>query len=248
MFATIAVATLAFGIGENTAPSCSMVDALALRSLPYRDPSRIVAIETRKAQARTGPWTSALDFFDLRGRAHSFTSVAAISPVWDVVLTGRGDTEKLSCLYVSQSFFPLLGVQPVMGRAFLPEEDNRAKPGLVVVLSYGLWQRKFGGSRDIIGQAMAIDGGSYNVIGVLPPGFRYAGEPLAGTATDIDVWLPLSANQLIGSIRGLRFLKVIGRRASDVPLERRAKKCGRSGWRWRSSIPSRTAGSSSGSR
>ncbi len=219
MFAAIAVATLAFGIGGNTA-IFSMVDALALRSLPYLDPSRIVAIETRKAQQpEVDPWTSALDFFDLRERAHSFTSVAAISPVWDVVLTGRGDTEKLSCLYVSQSFFPLIGLQPILGRAFLPEEDNRAKPGTVVVLSYSLWQRKFGGSREIIGQPLAIDGGTYNVIGVLPPRFRYAGEPLAGTATDIDVWLPLSANQLIGSIRGLRFLKVIGRLASDVPLQ-----------------------------
>jgi hypothetical protein len=105
-FAAISVLTLAFGIGGNTA-IFTMVDALALRGLPYREPDRLVAIETRKTQQpELAPWTSAPDFFDARQRTRSFSSVAAISPIWNVTLTGRGSAERLECLYVSATFFP----------------------------------------------------------------------------------------------------------------------------------------------
>ena len=210
-FAAISVLTLGFGIGGNTA-IFTMVDAIALRGLPYREPDGLVAIETRKTQQpELEPWTSALDFFDARQRTRSFSSIAAISPIWNVVLTGRGSAERLECLYVSADFFPMLGAAPAAGRLFLPAEDKRAQPAKVVVLSHAFWQRRFGSSPDAIGQALNLDGGAYTVIGVLPAGFRYVGEPMAGTASQIDAWFPLSDNPLTGSIRGLRFLKVIGR-------------------------------------
>src|SRR5262245_49122051 len=92
-FAAIAVATLAFGIGGNTA-IFTMVDALLLRDLPYREPGRLMAIETRRAdQPEIAPWTSAADFYDLRERARSFSALTALSPVWNVVLTGQGQAE-----------------------------------------------------------------------------------------------------------------------------------------------------------
>lgn len=211
VFAAIAIATLAFGIGGNTAVF-TMVDAIALRSLPYRDPDRLMAIETRQTQRpEMEPWTSALDFFDFRDRAQSFSAVAALSPIWNVVLTGQGAAERLETLYVSADLFPMLGVNAALGRCFLPREDRRMQPSSVVVLSHSLWQRRFGASRDAIGQSLTLDGAAYTVIGVMPADFRYAGEPVAGSAAGIDAWLPLSANPIITTLRAVRFLKVVGR-------------------------------------
>ena len=98
--AAIAVATLAFGLGGNTA-IFTMVDAVALRGLPYPEADRLMAIETRKAQQpEVEAWTSALDFTDIRDRTRAYAAVAAVSPVWSNVMTGRGDAERLECLYV----------------------------------------------------------------------------------------------------------------------------------------------------
>ncbi len=210
-FAAVAVITLAFGIGGNTAVF-TMVDALVLHGLPYSEPDRLMAIDTTKSQqAYIEPWTSALDFFDLRDRTHAFSSIAGIGPVWNVILTGSGEAERLESLYVSASLFPMLGVNAALGRTFLSSEDRGAQPSNVVILSDGIWRRRFGASREILGRSLTIDGGVFTVIGVLPADFRYAGEPVAGTASAIDAWFPLSANPLTGSQRGLRFLKVVGR-------------------------------------
>jgi predicted permease len=215
-FTSIATLTLAFGIGGNTA-IFTMVDALVLRGLPYPAPERLMAIETRKAQQpEIEPWASALDFFDFREQARNFSSMAAISPVWNVVMTGRGRAEQLDALYVSAAFFPMLGVDAAVGRTFAPEEDRKTQPSNVVILSHGFWQRRFGGRVDVIGQSLNLDGGTYTVIGVLPLEFRYVGEPLAGSATDVSVWFPLSANQIVGSARSVRFLKIAARLRQGV--------------------------------
>jgi predicted permease len=217
-FAAIALATLAFGIGGNTA-IFTMVDALVLRDMPYREPGRLMAIETRRTdQPEIEPWTSAADFFDFRERQRSFSTVAAISPVWNVVLTGRGAAEQLDALYVTAGFFPMLGVNAALGRTFSADEDLRGKPRDVVVLSHGFWQRRLGGRRDVLGQSLRLDNGLYTVIGVLPPDFRWVGEPVAGTATEIAVWLPMATNQLVNSMRSVRYTKVIGRVRPDVTL------------------------------
>ena len=219
-FTAIAVATLAFGIGGNTA-IFTMVDRVALRSLPYPEPGRLMAIETRKEhQPELEAWASAADFFDIRDRARSFSAMAAISPVWSVIMTGRGDAERLQCLYVSADFFPMLGTSAALGRTFLPSEDLRSKPSNVVVLSHAFWVRRFGGAPEIIGQTLALDGAAYTVVGVLPASFRYPGEPLAGSAAEIDAWMPLAANPIVGSVRAVRFLKLIGRLGPGVPVER----------------------------
>jgi putative ABC transport system permease protein len=218
VFAIIAVFTLAFGIGGNTA-IFTLVDAVAIHSLPYRDPGRLMAIETRKAQQpEVEAWTSALDLFDLRDHNQSFSTIVGVSPIWSVVMTGRGPAEQLNSLYVSTGFFPMLGVNAALGRTFQAQEDQRTTPAQVVVLSHSFWQREFGGSRSAIGASLVLDDGSYTVVGVLPANFRYAGEPVAGTATDIDVWFPLSANRLASSVRDLRFLKVVGRLRDGVTL------------------------------
>ncbi len=219
-FTAIAVLTLAVGIGGNTA-IFTLVDAVAFRSLPYRDANRLMAIETRKTQQpENEPWTSALDFFDLRDNLQSFSAVAGISPIWNLVLTGKGPAERVEALYVSASLFRMLGVSAARGRTFTPQEDRSAAPSPVVVLSHAFWQREFGGSEQAVGSTLTMDGTNWTVIGIMPPGFRYAGEPVAGTASDIEVWLPLAANPLTSSARGLRFLKVSGRLKPGVSIER----------------------------
>ena len=240
-FAAIATLTLAFGIGGNTA-IFTMVDAIALRSLPYRQADRLMAIETRKAgQPEVEPWTSALDFADLRQGARSLSAMAGVSPIWSVVLTGRGAAERLETLYVSASFFPLLGVKPLLGRSFTPREDAGA-PVPVAILSYALWQRQFAGRSDVLGQTLALDVGTYTVIGVMPENFRYAGEPVAGTAARIDLWLPLASNQLARSARSLRFLKVVGRLTDGTSPGQAREEIGRLGAALSQEYPSTNRG------
>ncbi|MBZ5729066.1 MAG: ABC transporter permease [Acidobacteriia bacterium] len=211
VFAGIAMVTLAFGIGGNTAVF-TVVDHVALRSLPYPHPERLMEIDhTRPDQPEVDPWTAIDNLLDFRQRTRAFESIAGISPVWSNVLTGAGEPERLETLYASAALFPMLGVQPAIGRLFTPEDDNRAQPRQVAVLSYGFWQRRFGGSRGVPGKTLRLDGSAVTVVGVLPQDFRWRGDPLAGTATAIDLWMPLAANQLARSPRTLRFLKVVGR-------------------------------------
>src|SRR5512133_3712151 len=136
LFAAVAIVTLAFGIGANTA-IFTMVDTLVLRGLPYREPDRLMAIETRRVQQpEIDPFTSPPAFFDFRARARSFESLMGIQPVWNMVLTGRGEAQQIKGFFVSATFFPMLGVKPLLGRPFVEEEDNPQKPRAVALLSY----------------------------------------------------------------------------------------------------------------
>ena len=222
-FAAIAIATLAFGIGANTAVF-SMADVLLLHSLPYPDSSRLAAIETlRSSQPELSDFTSAPNFADLRARQHSFSKVAAISPVWNLVMTGRGPAQQLDTLYVSGDFFSVLDVKPAAGRLFGTREDRITQADPVAVISYSFWQQQFQGSPNAIGSVLQLGGPAVTIIGVLPANFRYTGEPLAGTAVEPALWLPLGANPIASSttdVRTVRFLKVIGRQRPGITLER----------------------------
>ncbi len=217
--AAIAIATLAFGIGGNTA-IFTMADALALRGLPYPEANRLMAIETNWTRQRElEPWTSALDLFDLRARTRSFSAIAGVSPVWNDVLTGAGPAERLETLYVSANFFPMLGAQAELGRTFTETEDSGVRGKPVAILSHSFWETRFAARREILGSSLTLDGAPFTVIGVLPQDFRYLGEPLAGKASEISVWLPLADNPLTSAPRGVRFLKVVGRLKPGVPVK-----------------------------
>jgi len=210
-FAAIAILALGFGIGGNTA-IFTVVDHIALRGLPYPDADRMISLEhTKNGQPEIDPWCSIDNLFDFRQRSRSLESLVGVSPLWNVVLNGNGFADRLETLFVSREFFPVLGVQPAVGRVFMAEEDDRVHPVRVAILSHSLWTRRFGRAADIVGKTATIDGAGYTIVGVLPESFRWRGEPLAGTASNIDIWMPLSSNPLARSPRTLRFLKPFGR-------------------------------------
>jgi putative ABC transport system permease protein len=166
-FTAIAILTLALGIGANTA-IFTVVNAVLLRPLPFQDPSRLVLV-AEKSQYPTIS-TSYQNWLDWRDQSHSFESVEATRPS-TIALTGAGQPERLNSQNMTAGIFPLLGVKAIIGRTFLAEED-RAGGNPVVVISYGLWQRHFGASQEVIGKNLTLDSQPYTVIGVLPSGFQ----------------------------------------------------------------------------
>ncbi|MGB8459598.1 MAG: ABC transporter permease [Candidatus Acidiferrum sp.] len=166
-FTAIAILTLALGIGANTA-IFSVVNGVLLRPLPFRDPSRLVLIAEKSSFPVIS--TSYENYMDWRDQSHSFESMEATRG-GAITLTGAGEPERLNVQMATAGLFPMLGINPHIGRTFLPEED-RAGGAPVVLLSYGLWQRRFGGSQDIIGKAINLDSQPYTVVGVLPSGFQ----------------------------------------------------------------------------
>ncbi|MEJ2217760.1 MAG: ABC transporter permease [Gemmatimonadota bacterium] len=176
-FTASAVATLALGIGANIA-IFSLLDAVALRPLPYPHPDRLVAVWPSQN------FNQAL-VEELAHGAPALAGVAGISH-WSLTLVGTGRPERLKAAVVSTSFFDVLGVKPRLGRAFLSEEHQPDRSG-VVMLTYGFWQRRFGGDPSVVGrtvQLVGYDHESYQVIGVLGPDFRSLHQP-------VDVYIPL---------------------------------------------------------
>ncbi|HEY2461361.1 MAG TPA: ABC transporter permease [Candidatus Acidoferrum sp.] len=166
-FTIIAIVTLALGIGANTA-IFTVVNAVLLRPLGFRDPSKLV-IAAEKSQYPTIS-TSYENYLDWRDQSRSFESLEA-TRVATITLTGSGEPERLNSRYATAGMFSLLGVDAIAGRTFRQDED-RAGGSPVVLLSYGLWQRRFGGAQDAIGKSVNLDSSPYTVIGVLPKGFE----------------------------------------------------------------------------
>jgi putative ABC transport system permease protein len=166
-FTAIAILTLALGIGANTA-IFSVVNGVLLRPLAFRDPSRLVIVAEKSSFPTIS--TSYQNFVDWRDQSRSFESMEGTRST-GLSLTGAGDPELLTARMATAGLFPLLGAEAREGRTFLPEED---KPGSapVVLLTYGLWQRRFGGSKEVIGKPITLDSRPYTVVGVLPPGFQ----------------------------------------------------------------------------
>src|SRR5262245_42881290 len=168
-FTAIAVITLALGIGANTA-IFSLVNAVLLRSLPYRDAERLVMVWEDASFAGFPRNTPApANFVDWRTQNQSFEDMAATT-VGSFNLTGEGDPEKIEANQVTANFFSVLGVQPALGRGFVPGDDN-PQSSKVAVVSYELWQRLLGGQASIVGKAILLNGEKYTVVGVMPAGF-----------------------------------------------------------------------------
>ena len=181
-FTLITVAVLALSIGANTA-IFSAINALLLRPLPVEDIDRLVVSVT----LREGfdPFGSPfLEYAAYRDRSHSFAS-SGVATQRSFNLIGQGEPERVRGATVMANYLTTLGVKPVLGRAFSAEEDQPGGPP-VALISYALWQKRFAGRADAIGQSLNLDGRSYNILGVMPPGFD-----LPGVA---EVWIPLQVN------------------------------------------------------
>lgn len=219
-FTFIAVLTLALGIGVNTA-LFSVVNAVLLRPLPYAEPDRLVQVYQANPQNGYDRFSFSLaNFVDDRNQQSGFEQMAAYFRR-DANLTGAGEPERVQIAVASTNFFQLLRVQPLLGRGFLPEEETVGKHR-VAVLSYGLWQRRFGANPAILNQPVTLGGNAYTVVGVLPADFQFpdpfGSNPLSEAAPKVDLLTPLAYDPKELGDRGSHFLQVVARLQPGVDL------------------------------
>jgi putative ABC transport system permease protein len=209
-FTLVALITLALGIGANTA-IFSLVNGLLLRPLPYGNPDRIVMVwqDYRERTGRDKEWTSPDTFFDWRDQNHSFESISVLD-AWLPTILG-GEPEQVPGATVTYNMFSVRGVSPAIGRTFLAEED---KPNgrKVVILSDGLWKRRFGADRNVIGKDILINSEKYSVIGVMPPKFEFPMEPAA------QIWTPMHVDSANSCGRDCITLRSIARLKPGITL------------------------------
>ncbi len=209
VFTAVAVVTLAIGIGANTA-IFSVVDSVLLRPLPFEEPDRLVTLDRAPFQSDLKAPSTHATFLDWRDQLNSFEQIAAVNADKNGVnLTTDAEPERVAAREVTTNFFDTLGVMAHLGRTFYADE---APPGKnhVAVLGYGLWQRAFGGDADLIGKTISLNGNSFDVIGIAPPGFDYPGN--------IELWIPIA----FGSDRILGHAimpEVIGRLKPGLTIE-----------------------------
>jgi predicted permease len=204
-FTLVVVLTMALGIGANAA-IFSVLDAVLLRPLPYPEPQRLIKVWSRFTGIgipNDQNWVSAPEFRDYQQLNRSFSDLAAIG-IDAFNLGVKGSPMRVIGAGVSPNLFGMLGAQPMLGRAFLPEE---AQPGREkeLILSYGLWRRVFGGNASVVGSTIDIDGAPMTVVGVMPAGFAYP--------SDTEIWAPLafSPDDLSENSRGNHGYEVLGR-------------------------------------
>jgi len=215
-FTLIAIFALALGIGANTA-IFSVVNAVLLRPLPYSESDRLVQVwETNPKANRWGDWVSYPDFLDWREQNTVFDEIGACRP-WMIFNLTEGDSpEALAGAYVSASLFTVLGVKPILGRTFLAEED---RPGAnrVAVISYGLWQRRFGADPGLIGKTIQVDGESHVVVGVMPPDFKFHWL-VTPRGFENEIWIPHGPPDELQD-RGSFNFGVVARLKRDITIE-----------------------------
>jgi putative ABC transport system permease protein len=208
-FAAIATLSLALGIGANTA-IFSLVDAVLLRPLPFQDPDRLVMVWEDAAKIGFPRNTPApANYADWKAQNRVFEDMAAIN--WrSFNLTDEGEPEKVEAQAVTANFFPLLGVKPELGRVFTGEEDQPGRNN-VAVISYGLWQRRFGGDPALMGKEILLDGQKHTVIGVAPAGFQFLSK-------EVGLWVPAAFSPQELANRGSHYLTVVARMKPGVTL------------------------------
>lgn len=218
VYAAVAVATLAIGIGAGTMVF-SLARAVLMRPLPYAQPDDLVRVfETNPLKNWTRNIAAPANYADWRRENAVFTDIAGYeqfdstgSGATDVFLTGQGEPQPLKALGVTGNLFAVLGTPPLMGRA-LTDEETFEGHGRVAVLSYGAWQTIFGGDPAIIGRPIVLSGRTYDVVGVMPREFFFPGR-------DVQLWLPVSyAPALFTSSRRPHWLGVVARRKPGVTL------------------------------
>src|SRR5262245_32927318 len=205
-FTAAAVIALALGIGANTA-IFSVVNGVLLKPLPYADEGRLVVIlhDARNPVA-------VANYVDWKAQSRSYERMAA-ADYWMPDLTGTEQGEKLWALRMTADMFPMLGVEPMLGRVFSADEEAAGR-NQVAVIGYGLWQRRFASDPNVLGKTITLDGRPYTVIGVMPRAFRFA--PF--WATRAELWAPLDLQPRLAN-RGGNSLRVFARLSPGVGVE-----------------------------
>jgi putative ABC transport system permease protein len=214
-FTFVAVLALALGIGANTA-IFSVVNAVLLRPLPFKEPERLMAVwETNPqlgAEMRNRNEVALGNFLDWRAQNQVFEQLAALFYT-NLNLTGTGEPERIQSMAVTTNLFQALGVQPLMGRSFLPEEEKVGSPR-AVILSHGLWQRRFGSDPNLLGKTLTLNGNQVTVVGIMPPGFQIQFP----TSMQVDMWVPMRIDPADAG-RKAHYLYVLGRLKQGVSVE-----------------------------
>ena len=206
-FLLIAVSTLALGIGATTA-MFTVVNSVLLQPLQFPEPDRLVLLEGINPQKGIGQSNMSVpDFVDWQQQAHAFEQIAGFIG-WGALLTTGDDTERVDAAGVSPEFFPLLRTKPLSGRTVQPS-DFEASSAPVTVISYGLWQRRFGGAADVVNSTVTLSGVKNTIVGIMPAGFDYPGQ------TELWTAYPLNAAE---EPRDNRYLSVVGRLKPGVPI------------------------------
>ena len=211
-FSAIAIVTLALGIGGITA-MFSAFDAVLVRPLPYANADRLVMIweNMGKADITSKHQPTPAEWIEWRRLNTVFTDLASSQP-GDATLSGDGEPEQVPARKVTWTFWSVLGVQPMLGRPFSEDEDNKSVR--VVVISYGLWQRRFGGSPDIVGRKISLNDEPYEVVGVMPRGFYFM------PSHEIDIWMPASFPPWMRTNFTWHDSQIVARLKPGVTLER----------------------------
>jgi len=215
-FTALAALTLALGVGANTA-IFSVVEAVLLRPLPYRHAERAVVVwEHNRAGGRPRGPASPANFLDWRDQSKSFEDMAGF---FDdrYNLTGAGEPEEVPSQVATPNLFALLGADAALGRTFTPDDAKEGQDDIAVI-SHGLWQRRFGGSPDVIGRAVTLDGESLTIVGVMPPDFKWFVKEMSRTGKPAEIWLPWTLTEQHRVRRG-RYISVVGRLAPGVSVE-----------------------------
>jgi len=213
-FTAVAIMSLALGIGANTAVF-SVINAALFTALPYRDSQSIVLVwSEEKATAISRGQVSATDVADYRARNHVFAEISTYSD-FRPVFTGNGDPERIPGAQVGDGFFTVMQTQPLLGRVFTAEEQEEGKD-LVIVLGYGLWQRRFAGDPNIVGKSIQLSGRSYTVVGVMPEEFHSLPTGLLNAPAQFYRPVAERPNE---NERASRHLRAIARLKPNVTLE-----------------------------
>jgi putative ABC transport system permease protein len=208
-FTAIAVLTLALGIGANTA-IFSVINAVLLRPLAYAQPDQLVSLRARLlGRGRKDVPMSQPEYQDLLREVPAIRDVAAVWPI-NINLTGSDEPERIQAAVVSSNYFSLLGVAPALGRDFTKADDG-GRIGYVALISYDLWQHRFGGERSVIGKTVRLDDDPITIVGVMPRGFRH---PVESGASPMELWAPIALDNpdtTFMNVRGARVFDLIGR-------------------------------------
>ncbi|HVN07150.1 MAG TPA: ABC transporter permease [Bryobacteraceae bacterium] len=207
-FTAVAAITLTIGIGANTA-IFSVIDSVLLRPLPFRDPSQLVRLYETEAAPGHYPFAPP-DFIDWKAQNRTFQDMALFGWSGDMNISGQGRPDHVNAVPTEANFFQLLGVQPMMGRTWLPGEDQKGKDH-VAVLSYGLWREHFAGDPGMVGRNISLNSEKYTVVGVMPASFRFPFQT--------QMWVPLDMDPKSLGERGSHWANAVGRLKPGVSLE-----------------------------